>query len=29
MNKSNSSKQLIINKQHILGSHEEQPLLFS
>jgi hypothetical protein len=25
----NNNKQLIINKQHKLGSHEEQPLLFS
>lgn len=25
----NNSKQITINKQHKLGSHEEQPLLFS
>ena len=25
----NNSKQITINKQHRLGSHEEQPLLFS
>lgn len=29
MVKFNNSKQLTINKQHRLGSHEEQPLLFS
>jgi len=29
MIKSNNSKQITINKQQRLGSHEEQPLLFS
>jgi len=29
MLKFNNTKQLTINKQHRLGSHEEQPLLFS
>jgi len=29
MIKCNNSKQITINKQHRLGSHEEQPLLFS
>jgi len=29
MIKYNNSKQITINKQHRLGSHEEQPLLFS
>ena len=29
MRKSNNSKQITINKQHRLGSHAEQPLLFS
>jgi hypothetical protein len=29
MIKFNNSKQIIINKQHRLGSHEKQPLLFS
>ena len=29
MIKFNNSKQIIFNKQHSLGSHKEQPLLFS
>jgi len=29
MIKFNISKQIIFNNQHILGSYEEQPLLFS
>jgi len=29
MIKFNNNKQITINKQHRLGSHEEQPLLFS
>ena len=29
MRKFNNSKQIIIKLQHRLGSHEEQPLLFS
>jgi len=29
MIKHNNSNKLTINKQHRLGSHEEQPLLFS
>jgi len=28
MFKLNNGKQTIVNKQHRLGSHEEQPLLF-
>jgi len=28
MIKFNNSKQIIVNKQQRLGSHEEQPLLF-
>ena len=29
MYNSNNSKQITINKQYRIGSHEEQPLLFS